>query len=175
MTLPRKLTLTKIDGDYIVKNYPIKAFAERLTPKSYTAEDLPIKDKAVQQGEIRFTLPQPLKDFEFTMGNASGDTLSIAYVAAEKEFKIDRSKSGLTGFSDKFANKDLVAPAVFAKGETVDFVLYVDQSSLEFFVDEGATVMSVQFFPHESYDFFNIDTENKLTNISLAHVPGIWE
>jgi len=35
--------------------------------------------------------------------------------------------------------------------------------------------MSVQFFPHESYDFFNIDTENKLTNISLAHVPGIWE
>lgn len=175
MTLPRKLSLTNIDGNYVVRNYPIKAFAERLTTKSYTAEDLPVKDEAVQQSQIKFTLEQPLKDFEYTMGNDAGDTLSLRYVAAEKMFKVDRSKSGVTDFSDKFADKDLIAPAVFAEGDTVDFTLYVDQSAMEFFVDGGATVMSVQFFPNEAYNFFNITTENNLTNLSLAPVPGIWE
>ena len=172
MTLPRKLELHKT-ADYFLSNYPIKAFTEKLDYK--TAIDTKhFEEKNLNQSAIKFSLPAPLKDFEIGFSNMQQDSLLLGYDAIQNYFYIDRSKSGEIDFADSFADHMLKADGQFKNGKMIDFALFLDSASIEFFVDEGATSMTTQFFNKQPYTIFDFTRGDQPKGLKIASIHRIW-
>ena len=175
MTLPRKLELNK-DESYFLSSYPVASIFEGLDYITPSSENPKVfKDSLLNQSNIKFSLPQPLTDFEIAIANKEDDTLKIGYKMKENEFYLDRTHAGIDDFSDNFSPTIMRAPAKFLKGDTVEFSIFTDRSSIEFFADKGATVMTAQVFPKSPYNSFSIKTETSIKDLKLAHIPDIWK
>jgi len=178
MTLPQKLTLHK-NEDYFLSNLPVESVTQglaKLTPISTKEGDtLKFDDKTLYQSKIMFSLPKPLKDFTIVVGNNEGEELSISYDANLKKYSLDRSKSGLTDFSDKFALPIMEAPAEFIDSDAAAFEIFLDASSIEFFADSGANAITAQFFPEKPYTQFSITTEDEVQKLKITPIPSIWK
>ena len=177
MTLPRKLELHKTE-DYFLTNNPLSSLTNGLKtthPKTkLEAETLRFTDSLLQQSKMTFDLPKPLSDFELKLSNDKDEHITIFYNASSKEYSLDRSKSGKTEFSDKFALPLMKAHAYFKKDDVAEFAIYLDASSIEFFGDGGANALTAQFFPNAPYTHFSLKTKDKVENISLTPIPSIW-
>ncbi|HEA31003.1 MAG TPA: glycoside hydrolase family 32 protein [Leeuwenhoekiella sp.] len=175
MTLPRKLQLHKKE-DYFLSNYPVQAITENLSYKSLQTEtSVRIENDSLNQANIQFTLPKPLQDFRIIFTNNAKDSLFIGYSAKLNRFNLDRIGSGKTNFSDKFANRIMTAPAQLQNTDRTAISIFTDQSSIEFFVDQGATVMTAQVFPQKPFTILKIESEEPVKNLKLAPIPSIWK
>jgi fructan beta-fructosidase len=175
MTLPRKLELHG-DNGYFLSNYPVKEITETLdytSPK--TEKPARIENEWLQQSNIQFDLPRPLADMRIIFSNKAKDSLFVGYSKEKDQFYIDRTKSGKTDFSDKFADRIMTAPAQFEDLSTTSISIFVDRSSIEFFVDGGISVMTAQVFPNGPYTIMNIETKETIKNLKLAPIPSIWK
>ena len=175
MTLPRKLELYENDG-YFLSNYPMKEITQTL---DYTApeteEPVRIENEWLMQSHIQFDLPRPRIDMRIIFSNKAKDSLFVGYSKKQNQFYIDRTQSGKTDFSDKFADPIMTAPAKFANKDNTSISIFMDQSSIEFFVDAGTTVMTAQIFPQEPFTIMNIETKEPIKNLKLAPIPSIWK
>lgn len=175
-TLPRKLELFR-DSTLYVSSYPVSSITANLDyfpPKKVSVDKQVYTDSLLQQSHLKFELPRPLHDFEITYGNDKGDSLKLGYTIQENVFYLDRTHAGKNDFSDKFAEPVMKAPAHFKNENTVEISIFTDQSSIEFFADEGATVLTAQVFPNMPYNTLTIKTQDEAGNLTLAHVPSIW-
>ena len=178
MTLPQKVSLHK-NKEYFLANTPVASIIEGLS-------DVPIdisreqntslfSHKNLNQAVVSFKLPKPLKDFKINVGNADGEKLTISFDAQAAKYSLDRSKSGLTDFSDKFALPVMEAPADFIDSDSAEFQIFLDASSIEFFADSGANAITAQFFPEKPYTQFSITTEDEVKNLKITPIPSIWK
>jgi len=178
MTLPRKLELHDNDG-YFLSNPPIETLTEGLksvTPEIQQKNDhYTFSHSELNQSKIDFKLPKSLSDFTLKLSNTNGEQLLIKYDSEKQEYSLDRIKSGDTTFSDAFALPVMKAPANFKTGNSIDFSIYLDSSSVEFFADGGANAITAQFFPSKPYTEFSIETKDKPTNIKITPIPSIWK
>ena len=100
--------------------------------------------------EIDLTIEnQGAQKIVMTLANGKGESLYMYYDTAAKEFVMDRSRSGETGFSRDFPAMT-VAPA--ADTDEINLRLFVDRSSVEAFGDGGKFVMTNLVFPSEPYN-----------------------
>ncbi len=107
-TVPRTLSLRKINGQYELLNYPLPNF-DSLLDKTTASQDITINPKETHsvklngnnQSEIRFTTTD--RDFVLSLKNDKKDSLAIAMVSKNKMLYFDRRTSGLTDFKDNFA------------------------------------------------------------------------
>ena len=100
----------------------------------------------------------------------------MGYDAASGLFYSDRTKAGESGFSTVFANRRVFAPRI-EMGPVVRLHLFFDVASSELFADEGATVMTDIFFPHEDFDrvkLFAAGGEVKLLKGKFYGLKSIW-
>jgi len=96
--------------------------------------------------------------YTFVLANSSGDSFEFGYNHKEKQFFIDRSKSGVVEFSSEFSDKPSLAPRfTSANALSVEFIL--DKTSIELFYDEGETVMTEIFFPHQPFETLTLEAE----------------
>ncbi len=169
MTLARELKLKKIDGTYRILSKPVRElnsyrtviFAEdKITPGNnyeYSPESGDLMNK-----EISFDIL--LKDtskIEFALSNSEGDSLRFGLNNTDKQFYINRKKSGKIDFSEKFTQKVSTAPRI-SNSDTLKVNFVVDRTSIEIFYDDGLTVMSEIFFPETPYDKFGINAKSDL-------------
>lgn len=115
-----------------LSNYPVKEITETLdytSPK--TEKPARIENEWLQQSNIQFDLPRPLADMRIIFSNKAKDSLFVGY-SKKDQFYIDRTKSGKTDFSDKFADRIMTAPAQFEDLSTTSISIFVDRSSIEF-------------------------------------------
>lgn len=172
MTLPRKLELHNSKG-YFLSNYPIGTLTENLDYHVHNiGENGQLKN--LNQSHIKFNLPSPLTDFKIAFSNSQKDSLFLGYKASENHFYIDRSQSGKTDFSDSFTAHLLKAPGQFMDESKVEFSIFLDRSSVEVFIDKGATSMTAQFFPNEPYTLLNFDGNPLPETIEIAPISSIW-
>ena len=85
----------------------------------------------------------------------------------DQQFYTDRTNSGKTGFSEKFAQSKYVAPAELI-GNKMRIHVFIDVASTEIFIDGGKIVMTETFFPNEDFNrlrFFARDGSINLKNI----------
>ncbi len=178
MTLPRILNLHQNES-YFLSNYPVASITENLkveAPETSKQDGiLTFENPSLNQSEISFSLPKPLSDFELTLGNTNGEQLVIAYNAASKEYSLDRSKSGLADFADRFAEPAMKAAAQFTTGDRATFSIFMDTASIEFFADGGANALTAVFFPQSGYTQFKLKTDASVSNITLTPIPSIWK
>jgi len=186
MTIPRELILSSENGKYFLISRPVseltilrkesKSIIRSKTGSSSDA-DLIIEDPELNQSEIEFEFKIP-EGYNDSLGiiieNNMGENLIIGYSVTTKHIFIDRTKSGETYFSERFAG---VATAPYESGKTLNMHLFIDASSVELFIDEGKLVMTSLFFPAESFTklrFLSGDANIYPEKIDFYELGSIW-
>lgn len=163
MTLARELNLKKQDSIYRIYSRPVRELNKYRTTLfardmiepgktyTYTPEENDIMNK-----EISFKIPLKEREkLDFALSNKAGDTLKFGLNVTDRQFYVNRKKSGLTNFSDKFIQKVSTAPRV-SNSDSLKVHFILDKTSIELFYDDGATVVSEIFFPTEPYTQFHM-------------------
>ncbi|WP_300978320.1 glycoside hydrolase family 32 protein [Flavobacterium sp.] len=181
MTLPRTLELTKINGEYLLKNKPIAAF-KKLQKPAFTSKKIPLKAnqktdfkyEAFNQSEIRFKAAN--KDLQLVFSNDVKDSLVLHYNSQSKIFSIDRRKSGKVAFEKNFG-KDIHKSNVSALiANQINFQIILDWSSIELFLNDGLYSFTEQIFPQKPYTQLSIlSTEDQeLQDFTISSISSIW-
>ena len=182
MTLPRKLTLKKLEGDYYLFNYPIERIDEIILEEAGTElkiasnSEKSISSKNLHQSEIRFTTSS--RDFQLKLSNGVNDELLLTMSGKEKTFFLDRSKSGKVDFQQDFGKGIQQMPVPDLPIGEYEVRILIDLSSIEVFVNKGQYVMTSQIFPNENYTDLTIenfdDNELSMKAFSMNEVKRIW-
>jgi fructan beta-fructosidase len=182
-TVPRTLSLSKINGQYELLNYPLKSF-DKLVDAGAKAEDIIVKPNEAKtiglatknQFEIRFKTAA--RDFILSFKNNRADSLAIALDEKNKMITFDRRNSGLTDFAANFATTVQKMPINNLPEGEVEIRILLDASSIELFIHEGQYVMTNQIFPRDAYTVLEIlntsDTELQVKGFMENAVARIW-
>jgi fructan beta-fructosidase len=164
MTIPRELNLQKIGREYYLTSLPVQELLH-IEGSETKVENLTVKgtvDLTEKLGGIN--LPYMLKfdlaqaeDFSLTFSNNRGEALVIGYEKGANQYFIDRSKAGLSDFSQQFAAIHTAPRLGGADG--LSFTLLVDVASVELFADNGLTAMTSIFFAQHVYDKISIRSD----------------
>lgn len=183
MTLPRELVLVKQGGDYRVQSRLV-AEVGRLHESS-RAIDAPVKAKSLDLNKLlgvkkigqRVQLSLELEADQRVQFNFGNGKQSVVFTIdnAKQQLMLDRSRSGKVDFEPGFAKVQLApltAPLV-----NVELDIVVDQSSIEIFVNKGASVFTSQMFPDSQLDQLRISSDSELTLASAKSftLGSIWK
>ncbi|RKR80139.1 fructan beta-fructosidase [Mucilaginibacter gracilis] len=181
MTLPRELSLTKINGELIlVSNIVRELDAIALKPVvskaalSINQPEFKFEQKLPGQFKMKFSLDK-LTTHTLKFQNDAGEQILIGYDDEKKHYFIDRTKSGVVNFNPNFA-KIVYAPRLAITSNS-DIELVFDYSSVELFADNGLSVMSCLFFPHQPFTHLTL-VNNKgiiLKNLEIVPLKSIWK
>jgi len=165
MTLPRELRLAIEDGGPVLRARPIAELATLrrsaatigprtiegpfdLTSAAHTTAGLLELDLDLDLG--------PANGARLQFSNARGERTIFRIDGAARRFELDRSASGAIAFNPAFAAAPQVAPWLGA-ATRLRLHVFLDQSSIEVFVDDGATVLTTLVFPATPYDSVQLD------------------
>ncbi len=143
MTLPRTLELLKTGEDYLVASRPVQELEKiRVASETVGGEDIALSDELVEMD-----LTPSGEDFSVEFSNPAGEKLILT--KAGTSLILDRSQSGLIGFSEPFGKPHTLPDLI----DSVSHVrIFLDRSSVEVFINEGDMVMTDIVLPTEPYN-----------------------
>jgi fructan beta-fructosidase len=178
-TTPRELTIVNNGNHLILSSYPVKEMSS-LKGKSLDKPNLLVDKEATitellkdNDGsyEIEMTIkPGNAEVFGFSLNNAKNETLKFNLDNTTGFLSIDRKKSGLTDFNDRFA-MGMNAPLI--KKDAYRIRLLVDKASAELFINEGEITMTTLFFPSECMNqlkFYSQAGKFSIENIKINNI-----
>jgi fructan beta-fructosidase len=180
MTIPRELKLKHVGKELFITQQPV-AELNTIQSKPVVLQNVKVVksfDVAAETGKI--ALPARLdlnfvqsKDFSVILSNNAGEQVVIGYDNSKKEYFIDRTKSGNTGFQKDFAGRH-VAPRISESGN-INCSLIIDVSSVELFADDGLTGMTEIFFPTSPFNNIRIESAGgRIKKLSYSKLGSIW-
>jgi len=153
LSIPRELRLARTQAGLRLAQRPIAELARLRHPLLRVANaDLAVvnRELAATQGgsalEIDVALaPRRASTCAIAVRSAGAERTVVGFDAARSEVFLDRTRSGVTGFSPAFAgiHRATVAPVQGA----VALRIFVDACSVEVFAEGGRTVLSDLVFP----------------------------
>lgn len=178
MTVARQIELQKVNTSYRLLFQPVKELSNYRSTK-FKKESIVINgdtkiidSKAIDLSstEINFKISDLNNSgFTFKLTNKQGDTLAFGYNNSDKNFFVDRRKSGKTAFSEKFVNRVSLAKRTSLNPDLTGTII-LDKTSIELFFDNGETVMTEIFFPNSPFDKLSIEPKDQefiLGNIEI--------
>jgi len=181
LTLPRDLSLTKINNEFYLSSAPVKEF-DNITSRTFKAENISINKEIDLSEELKdmpgkFKLDisfESVEDFIIILANNEKQELRIGYNKANNEYFIDRTNAGKSDFETGFAKRH-IAPRI-SDARNIKISLIVDAASAEFFADNGLSVMTDIFFPGSLAGGLKIvsDKMEKIDKIELSKIESIW-
>lgn len=175
MTVPRDLSLEKIDDNYYLRSSPVPEL-DRLAGKPVTdvnldAQNYDIITRTGQwKGAGRLSLKaDTLQDFTLTLSNDAGEELVLGYEAKEDRYFIDRSRSGKTDFGKGFGARCFASRS--SRQKDLDLTLILDEASVEVFADGGLTNLTAIFFPAAPYNHARLRAPARYYIRSLTYMP----
>lgn len=157
-TLARDLTLYRVGGELYLKSKPSpeikKARAEEKkiptfeVKGNYEVASLLADNKGAYEIEMAIENKGTSK-IDFSLMNEKGEKVAMYYDVVRKQFVMDRSASGIVGFSRDFP---AVTVAPIRNTDQIHLRLFIDRSSVEAFGEEGEYVMTNLVFPAEPYN-----------------------
>ena len=181
MTLPRTLSLSKINGDYVLQNKPVTQFGKQLTTE-FSKEKIEIKKGSEKilnysnfnQSQIQFKAEN--KNLKLILSNEVNDSLVLNYDAQKQHFSIDRRHSGKVNFEKSFGEKIHTTPTPNLITKNIDFQIILDWSSIEIFLNGGVYSFTEQIFPNQPYTKLTIqsDENQEIKTLSFQSIKGIW-
>jgi fructan beta-fructosidase len=189
MTLPRELRLVHGGKGYILTSIPARE-TEQLRSEKHILKPGPVggRDNVsfLQNGE------EPLYEidltFEFDPGNDENvefgielgsdrqEQLRVVYNNMAGQMFIDRNGSGKTDFSEEFAGIH-TAPYQASENGEIRFHAFIDISSVELFVDQGALVMTELCFPESGFNKIFLYSSTPSVNLkqgTIYSLKSIW-
>lgn len=175
MTIPRELKLKHVGKEIFVTSQPV-AELNKIQSKPIVIQNVRIENKLDLSKKIgRTSLPyrinlsfDEIKDFSIILSNDAGEEVVIGFDKEQKQYFIDRTKSGKTDFQNDFSGRH-TAPRLTSNGK-MDISLVIDVSSVELFADDGLTVMTEVFFPNTSYQRIHIRSSGNILIKKLEYI-----
>lgn len=182
MTLPRTLELKKVGGVYRLFSWPVREL-QTLRNKTVALAATDIRDSLPLRLPAGFSPAQlelalefePLDaaaDFGIELSNDKGQRYRIGYNGSARAYYSDRTSSGATGFSPKFAIRPHSAPRL-SDDKLVRMHVFFDVASAELFADEGVTALTDIFFPGEDFKQVKIYVEKGTVRLLKGNAYGL--
>ena len=185
MTIPRELAIYATARGHRVAQRPI-------TDLGYLRKEVLSINRIVIAGETDWTdklIDSVLLNFEFVVTDISGgkdrswqlifgndveESLVIGYDDATNRYFVDRTQAGLSDFSADFAGIHYAGR--ISEVPQMPLSIWLDQSSIELFADNGTVVISDLFFPTKPYNklTFSSGPEAVLVEGEVFGLTSIW-
>jgi sucrose-6-phosphate hydrolase SacC (GH32 family) len=184
MTVPRSLTLHRTPDGLRLAQKPVAEMAKLYDgpalkfPGGTFAEanawlakqkDLPM----LLAVKMSFAGQQP---FTITVETGPGEETAIICDPDVGKITVDRTRSGLTDFHDRFSGRH-EAPLRIAD-DAFDLCLLLDTSSIEVFAQKGETVLTDLIFPGTDYRRLNLSADGgdgpAVRGITIQSLKSIW-
>lgn len=183
-SLPRTLTLADDQNLYNLQQQPIEDLS-KLRENLVEISDLPINGTEAfsnfnppgntYEMEVIFEINEPGDHVGLNLCVGNGQKVTIGYDAATSNVYLDRTRSGNLSFSTQFGN---VTSAPVKPGQTqIKLHIFVDQSSVEVFVNDGEAVITSLIFPdpkQRGIEFFSMDGTANLISAKAWELTSIW-
>ena len=181
MTLPREITLTKINENYSLKSAPVEQLKSQLQ-HDFSKDILVLKPKQkttlnynnLNQSQIKFNADA--KNLKLVFSNEVNDSLVLNYDGKQKVFSVDRRHSGKVSFETNFGKSihRTATPNLFSN--SIEYQIILDWSSIEIFLNGGVYSFTEQIFPTKPYTKLVIQSDENqvIRNISIHKIKGTW-
>nr|WEI57577.1 putative GH32 family protein [Hypsibius dujardini] len=184
LALPRELTLkTSPEGVRIVQK-PIPAL-EMLRQDEVQTKQMRLEGtmqltafaprRNTYELDASFTISDPAARFGLRLATNGNAGIAVGYDAKTGELFIDRMHPENGDFNPNFP-KLVTAPLLPNEG-TIRLHIYVDQSSVEVFANEGEVTMTALYFPDPAstgIEAFSDGGQTTLTQLSAWELESIW-
>ena len=182
MSLPRNLSVKKINNEWILVQKPVSA------TKSFRKELISLQNELVTENkllpvkstqfEMEFSLePAATSVCGIKLARGENHFFEIGYDAAKQLLYIDRSKSSNTAFNENFKKLSRFEKTVGLKNKKIKLHIYLDNSIVEIFVNDGEAVFTAQIFPDEKangIELFNMGIKSKFSNLKIWKIKSVW-
>ena len=176
-TIAREIELIKKGNDYSLISNPVKEINKYI---SKTIKEKSLKGKGklsflptgkidLTNAIVKFDLKNLQQDtYTFTLSNAVGESLTFGINNSDHYLFLDRSKSGKTDFSEKFASTITKAPLEGNQKEAA-FEIILDKTSIEIFYNNGEKVITEIFFSNQPFTELSVSSnqETELNNLVI--------
>ncbi|WP_299089659.1 GH32 C-terminal domain-containing protein [uncultured Metabacillus sp.] len=188
MSIPRELTLKTVPGEGVrLFQKPIEELAQlRGEVSSWSDQNVQPNDTNLLAGlngtayEIiaEFELPENnnAAEFGFKLRESSDQKTIVGYNVIDSKMFFDRTESGEIDFSEKFST--FHETALKPKNNRVKMRIFVDESSIEVFGNDGQVVFSNVVFPDGASDGMSFYTKGgkvKIVSLKVYPLRGIWK
>lgn len=186
LTIPREVSLRTTDEGVRLVQTPV-AELRALRQNLYSAQPFRVgpKSQNLLQGlaagayEIEAELEIPpgssVTEFGFHLRQREGQKTTVGYKAEKQMMFVDRTNSGDSGFSGLFT-KVHEAP-LQPEHNRVKLRIFVDESSVEVFGNDGRVVFSDVIFPDpagRSMAFYSLGGDVKVVSMNVYAMNNIW-
>ncbi|KRE32802.1 glycoside hydrolase family 32 protein [Paenibacillus sp. Soil724D2] len=183
MSIPRELRLRNIpDQGLRLIQEPVKELQTlrgkeaALSKQELTAGRNPFEAIKGTSYELVTELSvQPNAKLAFKLRKGSDQETGVSYDAKTEQLTVDRTHSGISSFEKGFAEK-VSAPLKLKDGK-LKLRLFVDESSLEVFANDGEAVVSSLIFPDPTSNRLELTAlEGSITLESAQYYPiqTVW-
>lgn len=168
LTIPRELTLK--EGKLIqqpIKELKQLRYDHKKVQKTLTSnESFILKTGAVFELEVTLEMNDSTGLRFGIRADQKNEAKTLIHIDKNKsEVVIDRSQSGAT-FATEYGNTRRIAENI---GDEIKLQIFVDQSSIEVFINDGENVASSRIFPNDDQNYLFIETINGKSAIELDY------
>lgn len=186
MTLPRELTLHQHQDGLRLHNQPVNALTALRRQSHYIQPQVvfgqldlsAIVNMQRQLLELQITFVCPTSQstsFGLEFFNQHGECLRVLYLVASRQLVIDRTEAVGAALCDSMVSSFYASlPQSEPK---LRWQLFLDQSSVELFANEGLVSMSAQIFPKYPLLYVRFFSDDGCVELDSAHayqLNSIW-
>ena len=168
MTLPRELKLVEYDGQPLLAGTVVKeidGIAKEWKPAGSGWE-------AFDAYQLRLTVGLD-QNTTITLSNEKGEKLVVEVYGTSRLVAVKRNAStGKVDFNGTFSVPSMQGP-LCVTGDKVTLDLFVDQSSVELFTQEGTLSMTNLVFPSSIYN--QLQTSGASVEAQVRELSRIWK
>ncbi len=173
-TLPRELTLTEYEGRPLLCSTVVSEIDKIAGPWSdrhpASAGGEAINAKSAYQLRLTIALD---RSTTVTLANNVDEAFSFDISAAARMLTAHRTaKTGKTSFNGTFSLPSMNAP-LCVEGNKVTLDIFVDQSSVEIFTQQGTMAMTNLVFPQSLYN--RLIVEGADCEVQVRELKRIWD
>ncbi|ARI76330.1 glycoside hydrolase family 32 protein [Halobacillus mangrovi] len=175
MSIPRKLYLKEVEGKTMLVQKPIEVtplLKERTESECICLKPEHAFSRVIQrQSSFQATIKSGFVAFDLSI-KGEGEQLTINFNPFKQCLKVDRTGLKLVQFSKEFASVDSMSVKYVN-----DFHLFIDECSIEIFINQGTKVMTELFYMNG--DSFTLEWKANKTELQakyrLEEISSIYE
>lgn len=187
LTIPREVSLVKTDDGLRLAQAPIKELQTIRTTIFQTQNKVisPINASNLMKGinsgafeieaEIEIPADSKTSEFGFHVREGAGQKTVVGYKTEDNQLFVDRAGSGETDFSSLFST--LHEAPLKPNNKRIKMDIFVDESSIEVFANDGKIAFSDVIFPDpssRSMNFYTKGGEVKVVSLKVHSLSNTW-
>jgi len=184
-SIPRTLTLKRFSQGIRLVQAPVKELAEIrqsrfiILGKDAATADVPLLARRIRNDAQEITVEidagtSAEAGLRVREGKDQSTTIGVDW--GKQEVYVDRTHSGDVSFDQNFPGRQ-TGPLLPSGGKQVKLHVFVDRSSVEVFVNDGATVFSDAIFPSRESQAVEVYSKNgnaRIVKLEIWNLGSSW-